>query len=886
MNRLLLLDGHSLAYRAFFALPVENFATSTGQPTNAVYGFTSMLINLIRDEKPTHVAVAFDVSRRSFRTEQYADYKAGRAETPPEFKGQVGLIQEVLTALDVRYVEMPGYEADDILCTLALQGAEAGFEVLVASGDRDSLQLVNDRVTVLYPVKGVSELARMTPERVEEKYGVSPARYPDLAALVGESSDNLPGVPGVGPKTAAKWIAQFGDLATIIARIDEIKGKVGESLRAHLADVMRNAALNKLLCDLELPVGVTDLAWSGGDPRAVEEVFDALQFRVLRERLAGVLGAGPAPHTNAMDAVEGVRLGVGEVAGWLKTLGSARVGVAISGTFAQGTGDIEAMALSSSDSSAWFTLSGLDPADEAAVAVWLADPSRPKIFHNVKQALWGFMARGWSLAGLTMDTALAAYLAHPDQRLYDLPNLVLRYLGRELPTVEGVAGQLTLDGVGDEEAKARELLGRAGALRELADSLTEELAAYGSAVRLLTEMEQPLGVLLAKMESTGIAADTEFLSELEATFVAEVKSATEAAFAAAGREFNPGSPKQLQLLLFEELGLPKTKRIKTGYTTDAEALQNLFAKTGHPVLEHLLRHRDVAKLKSIVEGVLKSVADDGRIHTTLNQIVAATGRLSSTDPNLQNIPIRTEEGRGIRRAFVVGQGFETLLTADYSQIEMRIMAHVSEDADLIAAFHSGEDLHTTVARKVFDTVEVSAEQRRRIKAMSYGLVYGLSSYGLAQQLGITPAEAQLLMDDYFLRFGGVRDYLRKVVVEARAVGYTETLLGRRRYLPDLNSDNRQRRDMAERMALNAPIQGTAADIIKVAMLRVSGALDEAKLATRMLLQVHDELIFEVAPGELDRVEELVRQEMGAAYDLAVPLEVSLGRGRNWDVAGH
>ncbi|WP_018349860.1 DNA polymerase I [Longispora albida] len=890
MNRLLLLDGHSLAYRAFFALPVENFATTTGQPTNAVYGFTSMLINLIRDEKPSHVGVAFDVSRQSFRTEQYPEYKAGRSETPGEFKGQVSLIHEVLTALNIPFVEMPGFEADDVLATLATMASAAGFdEVLIASGDRDALQLVTDRVTILYPKKGVSDLARMTPAAVQEKYGVPPERYRDLAALVGESSDNLPGVPGVGPKTAAKWITQYDGLENIVARADEIKGKAGESLREHLPGVIRNHTLNRLLNDLTLPVAVDELAWSGGNAPEVERVFDTLQFRVLRDRWAQITGSSvtAAPQGDAMDAVDGTVLGSGELAGWLSGLGAEPAGLALTGTFARGTGSIEAIAISGPERSAWFATEQLDPADEAALAAWLSDADRPKTLHDAKPALWGLAAHGWALAGLRTDTALAAYLARPDQRSYELGELTLRYLGRELKTEDAGNGQLTLDGLGGgDEEKANHLMLRAAATRELAVALEEELAGRGEAATLLTELEQPLGVLLATMERSGIAADTHYLSELEAHFAAEVKAAAQSAYAVAGREFNLGSPKQLQQLLFEDLGLPKTKKIKTGYTTDADALQGLYEKTQHPILEHLLRHRDVSRLKTTVDGLLKSVSDDGRIHTTLNQTVAATGRLSSTDPNLQNIPIRTEEGRRIRRAFVVGGGYETLLTADYSQIEMRIMAHLSEDADLIAAFHSGEDLHTTVARRVFETEDITAEHRRRIKAMSYGLAYGLSAYGLSQQLGITPGEAQVLMDGYFERFGGVRDYLQRIVRQAGKDGYTETVLGRRRYLPDLNSDNRQRREMAERMALNAPIQGSAADIIKVAMLRVDKALQEAGLASRMLLQVHDELIFEVAPGELAATEELVRREMGAAYDLAVPLEVSVGHGTTWAAAGH
>ncbi|BCJ50972.1 DNA polymerase I [Actinoplanes sp. NBRC 14428] len=889
--RLLLLDGHSLAYRAFFALPVENFSTQTGQPTNAVFGFTSMLINMLRDEKPTHIVVAFDVSRVSFRTEKYAEYKAGRSETPQPFLGQVSLVKEVLEALRIPVVEKSGYEADDVIGTLACQARDAGFEVVISTGDRDAFQLAGEHVTILYPVRGVSEVWRMTPEAIEAKYGVPPGRYRDKAALVGEASDNLPGVPGVGDKTAAKWINQYGGLDGIIARVDEIKGKAGENLRAHLADVMRNYDLNGLVCDLELPLRPEDVKWQGWDREAVHQVFDALEFRVLRERLYAYLDAVEPEAESGFDLAGSV-LRAGEVAGWLaEHAQAAPVGVSVTGTFGRGTGSLTGIAVATGDGpAAWFDPAALDEADERAVAAWLADPDRPKIIHDAKPAMLAFRAHGWALAGVRVDTALAAYLAKPDQRAYDLTDLALRYLKRELRVDAPQDGQLTLDGLGDDQGAAEEnVMLRARATLDLADTLIEELSRDdGASQRLLAEVEQPLEIVLGEMEHVGIAADTHYLSELEAHFAAEVKAAQQAAHEVVGREFNLGSPKQLQEILFVERNLPKTKRIKSGYTTDADALQSLFAQTGDPLLEHLLRHRDVAKLKSTVDGLLKSVSDDGRIHTTFNQTVAATGRLSSTDPNLQNIPIRTEEGRRIRRAFVVGEGFESLLTADYSQIEMRIMAHLSGDEALIAAFNSGADFHAATASSVFHVPvdEVVPDQRRKIKAMNYGLAYGLSAFGLSNQLSITTEEARGLMAEYFERFGGVRDYLQAVVRRAVQDGYTATILGRRRYLPDLSSDNRQRREMAERMALNAPIQGSAADIIKVAMLHVDTALREAGLKSRMLLQVHDELVFDVAPGEREPLEALVRQEMGAAYPLSVPLEVSVGTGQDWNGADH
>ncbi|TNH24167.1 DNA polymerase I [Micromonospora orduensis] len=893
--RLLLVDGHSMAYRAFFALPVENFSTTTGQPTNAVYGFTSMLINVLRDEQPTHIVVAFDVSRRSFRTEKYAEYKAGRSETPNDFKGQVSLVKEVLAALQIPVVEKEGYEADDVIATLACQARDQGMTVLISTGDRDAFQLVGDQVTVLYPRKGVSDLARMDPAAIEAKYGVPPQQYRDLAALVGETSDNLPGIPGVGPKTAAKWITTYGGVEGVIARADEIKGKAGDSLRERLADVIRNYEINCLVSDLELPLRPEDTRWTGWDREAVHQVFDTLEFRILRDRLYQYLESVEPEAESGFDLTGAVLTEPGALAGWLATHvpTGTPVGLAVkldTGPNRRHTASITGLALATAGgAAAWVDPAGLDPTDESALAAWLADAQRPKVLHDSKPAVLACAAHGWELAGIQRDTQIAAYLARPDQRSYDLTDLALRYLHRELRVDVPESGQLTLDGLGDEGVVEQNLMLQARATLDLADAIDAELSRDGEqSARLMAGVELPLMRVLAGMERTGIAADTQYLSELEAHFAAEVKAAAQGAYEAVGREFNLGSPKQLQEILFNELGLPKTKKIKTGYTTDADALQWLYAQQPHPVLAHLLRHRDVAKLKSTVDGLLKSVSDDGRIHTTFNQTVAATGRLSSTEPNLQNIPIRTEEGRRIRRAFVVGEGYECLLTADYSQIEMRIMAHLSSDDALIDAFNSGADFHAATASSVFGVPvdEVTPDQRRKIKAMNYGLAYGLSAFGLSQQLGINTEEARGLMENYFAGFGGVRDYLHQVVARARQDGYTSTILGRRRYLPDLVSDNRQRRDIAERMALNAPIQGSAADIIKVAMLHVDTALGDAGLRSRMLLQVHDELVFEVAPGEREALEALVRREMGGAYPLSVPLEVSVGEGRDWNSADH
>jgi DNA polymerase-1 len=890
---LLLLDGHSLAYRAFFALPAENFATTTGQPTNAVYGFTSMLINVLRDEQPTHVAVAFDRGEPTFRHEQYVEYKATRKETPADFRSQLSLIFEVLDVLGIQRLSVPGYEADDLIATLATQ-AEDGMDVLIVTGDRDVLQLVTDHVTVLYTMRGISEMARFTPAAVEAKYGLTPAQYPDFAALRGDPSDNLPGIPGVGEKTATRWIAEFGSLATLVDRVDEVKGKAGDALREHLAGVLRNSELTKLVRDVPLEVGPADLRPVPWQRDQIHQLFDTLQFRVLRDRLyatlpsgIGVTAAAAAAETTAFD-VAAVILGPDEVTEWLEgnVAAGGRSGLAVTGSWGRGTGHLTGIGIAAPGGAAAFIdPTALTEADQKALGAWLADPDRPKALHDAKGPMHALAAHGFELAGLTSDTALAAYLALPGQRSFDLADLALRYLNRELRDAEPASGQLMLDTDAAEAATA--LAQRAEATAELADALDRDLAERG-ATRLLADVELPLVHVLAQMERAGIAADAEHFAAMSASLGGEVKAAEQAAFAAVGHEFNLGSPKQLQEVLFTELRLPKTKRIKTGYTTDSEALTGLLAQTEHPVLAHLLRHRDVAKLKSIVDSLIPMASVDGRIHTTYNQMIAATGRLSSTDPNLQNIPIRSEEGRRIREGFVVGAGYEHLLTADYSQIELRIMAHLSGDQALSEAFSSGHDFHAATAGRVFGLAaeQVTPELRSKVKAMNYGLAYGLSAYGLSQQLRVTPDEARGYMDEYFEQFGGVRDYLRDVVARARMDGYTETMLGRRRYLPDLTSDNRQRREMAERMALNAPIQGSAADIIKVAMLTAHAELAAAGLRSRMLLQVHDELLFEVAPGELDAVQALVRVAMGGAADLTVPLEVSMGWGRSWADAAH
>jgi DNA polymerase-1 len=886
----MLLDGNSLAFRAFYALPAENFKTQGGLTTNAVYGFTAMLINLLRDEKPSHVAAAFDVSRKTFRKEKYPEYKEGRAATPDEFRGQIDITKEVLGALGIAVLAEEGFEADDLIATLATQAQAEDFRVLVVTGDRDSLQLVSDDVTVLYPKKGVSDLHRFTPDAVVEKYGLTPTQYPDFAALRGDPSDNLPGIPGVGEKTAAKWINQYGSLQALVDHVDEVKGKVGDSLRANLSNVILNRELTDLVKDVPLahtPEGLRVQPW---DRDRIHQLFDDLEFRVLRDRLFETLSP-VEPEVELGFDVRGGLLEPGTLAAWLaEHSNGSRFGMAVAGTHKAFDSDATAVAIvSASGEGVYLDTARLDAEDEAALASWLADPGPPKALHEAKLAWHDLLGRGWPLAGVTSDTALAAYLVRPGQRSFALDDLSVRYLGRELRAESKEEQQLSLLDDPDEvdDAAVQALIVRAAAVGDLADALDVELARIDS-LALLGQMELPVQRALAEMEDAGIAVDIELLGRLQSQFADQIRDAAEAAYAAIGEQINLGSPKQLQVVLFDKLEMPKTKRTKTGYTTDADALQSLLDKTGHPFLQHLLAHRDATRLKVTVDGLLNAVASDGRIHTTFNQTIAATGRLSSTEPNLQNIPIRTEAGRQIREAFVVGKGFTELMTADYSQIEMRIMAHLSGDAGLIEAFKTGEDLHTFVASRAFGVPieEVTGELRRRVKAMSYGLAYGLSAYGLASQLKISTEEAKQQMDQYFDRFGGVREYLHSVVEQARKDGYTSTVLGRRRYLPELDSSNRNVREAAERAALNAPIQGSAADIIKVAMINVDRAMKDAGLKSRILLQVHDELLFEVADGERDALETSVREQMGSAYPLDVPLEVSVGYGPSWDAAAH
>jgi DNA polymerase I len=910
---LLLIDGHSLAFRAFYALSPDSFRTSDGQHTNAVHGFISMMLEILKMERPTHLAVAFDLSRSSFRTEEYAEYKGTRGETPPEFMGQTELLTEALEAMNITTLTRVNYEADDIIASLADQGADAGFNVFVVSGDRDTFQLIRPETTILYPVKGVLNMARMTDEAVYEKYGVHAKQYPDLAALVGETSDNLPGIPGVGPKTAAKWLQAYGSLQGVFDAAGEITGKVGESLREHMELAIRNRRLNHLVRDLPFDFELDEgLKLGPVDEAKVREVFGKLQFRTLTERVLRARGSNgtqtataasveaAAQNNNATLAETGVGTDAQpgpEVPGLptsrsveygkLKTWLAEQRRVVGVGLEWQGE-DLEHSTLTgigfaTETERLSLTVSNLDTF-QSELGAWLRDAGSPKALFDSKnhlRRLIGATDDAWVAtvaAGFDYDPLLLAYLLNPVRRGYALDDLAGEYLGLEVE--RGDPSALIQENPTDPSLDAWISL-------VLASRLHEEVSNQNQ-LRVYTQVELPSSAVLAQMEHHGIQVNKASLEAQFESLGTEVNQIAQEAYAIIGEEINLASPKQLQTILFEKLGMQGTKAVKTGFSTNAAALNELYEQTEHPFLEKLLAHRESSKIRQMVEIVLKAIGTDGRVHTSYGQTGTSTGRLSSDSPNLQNIPIKTERGRQIRAAFEVGEGYETLLTADYSQIEMRIMAHLSEDEGLIEAFKSGEDLHRFVGARIFgvDPSEVTSAMRGKVKAMSYGLVYGLSEYGLAKQLRISNGEAKQLMADYFDRFGGVKRYLARVVDIAKTEGFTTTTFGRRRPFDDLNSKIFQLRENARRAALNAPIQGTAADIMKLAMNQISSDIQEQGLKSRMLLQVHDELVFEVAAGELETMRKLVTHRMDTVVELSVPLEVHVGVGTNWDLAGH
>lgn len=942
---LLVVDGHSLAFRAFFALPVDNFSTSSGQATNAVWGFATMLAQVIDAEKPDHLGVAFDVKGGTFRNEMLPQYKGTREAAPEELLTQLPLIQRMLTALGVTYIEKPGFEGDDVIATLATMGDKAGYHTLVLSGDRDAFQLVDDNVTVLYPGHHFKDLKHMTPQSIIDKYKVTPAQYPDLAALRGETADNIPGVPGVGDGFAAKWINQFGSLDGICEHADEIGGKKGESLRANIDQVKLNRKVNALVRDVDLGVDIEDLTFGTVDVAQIDALFKELEFgprtksRVLKTfntgaKASNTSGAGESTNNEQNEQDSSLDLNLPEPTSitapeqfdeWVK---AHRVEVKVPGEIADftvsdygdgsqrhaicgdavghawtvaawgderpGRATAQAIAVATATSAAIVPLPITDTL-RAQLAQFLKSEHSRTIVHGYKELLHLLGAVDLDMDLPMFDTKLAGYLAQPDFHADSLKQAAEHFLDIHFTETEQPSqGTLDFDDDQVEEDPNEHRLRDLAIIRSLAVTLGP-IIDEREQCWLMRAIELPVSRVLHGMERTGAKVDSVRLVSMRDQFAAEARQAQEMAWEYAGTEINLQSPKQLQKVLFEDMGLKPTKRTKSGsYTTNAAALQDLYVKSvdnerANGFLGALLRHREINKLKQIVQTLIDAAnTSDERIHTTFEQTVAATGRLSSVDPNLQNIPNRNAAGREIRGVFVPGEGYEALMSCDYSQVELRIMADLSDDEALIEAFRSGADFHKYVASMVYKLPvdQITGDQRSHVKAMSYGLAYGLSTYGLAQQLKIAPREAEALKNRYFDTFGKVHDYLESLVANAREKGYTETIFGRRRYFPALHSTNRVAREAAERAALNAPIQGSAADIMKIAMIRAEQTLAEAHVKSRIILQIHDELVVEIAPGEGDQVTELVRNAMEHAVDLAVPLDVSCGIGSDWQLAAH
>ena len=942
---LLVVDGHSLAFRAFFALTVDNFSTSSGQATNAVWGFATMLAQVIDAEKPDHLGVAFDVKGGTFRNEMLPQYKGTREAAPEELLTQLPLIQRMLTALGVTYIEKPGFEGDDVIATLATMGDKAGYHTLVLSGDRDAFQLVDDNVTVLYPGHHFKDLKHMTPQSIIDKYKVTPAQYPDLAALRGETADNIPGVPGVGDGFAAKWINQFGSLDGICEHADEIGGKKGESLRANIDQVKLNRKVNALVRDVDLGVDIEDLTFGTVDVAQIDALFKELEFgprtksRVLKTfnigaKASNTSGAGESTNNEQDEQDSSLDLNLPEPTSitapeqfdeWVK---AHRVEVKVPGEIADftvsdygdgsqryavcgdavghawtvaawgderpGRATAQAIAVATATSAAIVALPITDTL-RAQLARFLESEHSRTIVHGYKELLHLLGAVDLDLDLPMFDTKLAGYLAQPDFHADSLKQAAEHFLDIHFTETEQPSqGTLDFDDNQVEEDPNEHRLRDLAIIRSLAVMLGP-IIDEREQCWLMRAIELPVSRVLHGMEHTGAKVDSVRLVSMRDQFAAEARQAQEMAWEYAGAEINLQSPKQLQKVLFEDMGLKPTRRTKSGsYTTNAAALQDLYVKSvdnerANGFLGALLRHREINKLKQIVQTLIDATnTSDERIRTTFEQTVAATGRLSSVDPNLQNIPNRNAAGREIRGVFVPGEGYEALMSCDYSQVELRIMADLSDDEALIEAFRSGADFHKYVASMVYKLPvdQITGDQRSHVKAMSYGLAYGLSTYGLAQQLKIAPREAEALKNRYFDTFGKVHDYLESLVANAREKGYTETIFGRRRYFPALHSTNRVAREAAERAALNAPIQGSAADIMKIAMIRAEQTLAEAHVKSRIILQIHDELVVEIAPGEGDQVTELVRNAMEHAVDLAVPLDVSCGIGSDWQLAAH
>lgn len=861
MPTLALLDGNSIAYRAFYALP-EDLATKSGQVTNAVFGFTRMLIRMLKDFHPDGVAVAWDVSRETFRTESFPEYKANRSKAPDHFRSQLPLMDEVLQSLQIEQLKLEGYEADDIIATLTKRAVDEGWDVLIVTGDRDAFQLIRDGVRVVYTRRGISDTVLADAAWVEERYGIPPSRYIEYAALRGDTSDNLPGVPGVGEKTAARLIADYGTLENLYAHLDDLTPKLRENLAAAREQVFLNRRLMGLVDDLGLDVEIPDLTVKSWDRATVKDLFDSLEFHTMWDDLeAAIPSHGAVTETMTVEAD-------------LVTMPDRIAELAQSPALVLG--------LAADD----YGITVSTGPDRAAVIPWeaaepilagISEGGIAAVGHDLKPLARALLERDHDLARPAMDTALAAYIINPSARTYALEELAERLLGLEVrspdeePTEQGM---LLFETEPDLDREARTI----EAVRRLAERLEEELKDREE-LDLFRDFELPLVPVLARMEHAGIGVDRQYLEALGEDLRKKLVELERKIVELAGEPFNVNSTDQLRAILFDKLGLPVLKKTSTGKpSTDASVLK----KMDHPLVEALLEYRELEKLRSTyVDGYLPLIAADGRIHTRFNQMAATTGRLSSDSPNLQNIPIRSESGRTIRRAFIAAPGHR-FLVADYSQIELRVLAHMSGDPFLIEAFQSDMDIHTATAARVWglDPTEVTADQRRTAKMINFGLLYGMEAFGLADRLDISREEAREHIDAYFAQFQKVKEYMSSVVVQARNQGYTTTLFGRRRYLPELKSDNFRIRQMGERMALNAPIQGTAADIIKKAMIDVDAALRERGMGTTLLLQVHDELVFEVPDDECDVAEKLVVGVMEGAASLSVPLKADIAWGSN------
>jgi len=872
----MLIDGNSLAYRAFFALPTS-LALASGQVTNAVYGFTSMLINLLKDHTPDQIAVALDRAEPTFRHDLVSDYKAGRAEAPDILRQQLGLVRQVVETLKIPIVDKAGFEADDVIATLASEARDRGDEVLIVTGDRDAYQLVEDPlVKVLYNMRGVTDYAIYDEAGIREKTGVTPADYPQYAALRGDPSDNLPGVPGVGPKTAAKLINTYGDLDGVFANVDKNTPKLRESLIAHEEQVRRNATATPLVRDVPLDVELDSLRMGQWEPDAVRELFRFLEFNTLYPRFVEATGAAaPAPVASerlgvtvhrVVDDEEAIKAFQGPSGPLSGEQGA--VSVAASWEGEEGRSRLLGVAVSSGGDEASWIPSDVLPDDFGTYST-----------HKAKELMRALDLQAIDARGLDVDTAIAAYLLDPAETQYLLEDLAVRYLGLDITSPDAPPpGQLDLSGTATDPTQ--EAARRAVAVARLAPALGKAMESRGLQ-RLYDEIERPLVRVLARMEKVGVRVDVDLLRRIYDGLVAEGRRLEEEIQELCGSRFLVNSTQQLRKVLFDELGLQPQKKTKTGFSTDAGSLEKLRGQ--HPVIEPLLRYREVEKLRSTYgESLLGEVAGDGRIHATFNQTVARTGRLSSDRPNLHNIPIRTEEGRRIRRAFIPADGMR-FLVADYNQIELRVIAHLAQDPGLIQAFATGQDIHQATASRIFgvDPSAVTIAQRSKAKMVSYGLAYGMESFGLGQRLGIPTEEASEILNAYFAAFPSVREYMDRTVAEARDRGYTETLFGRRRMIPELQSPNYRLRQAGERQAMNAGIQGLAADIFKVALVRLDRGLEDQGRASRLVLQVHDEVILEVDPAEEQAVAALTLEAMRGAADLSVPLEVNLSWGDSW-----